>query len=101
METGGTDDPAGAIGLGDDDRPSEPRLRARIHLEVRDPELEEVVELVGQVRRDGRPDLCRGRVEVAGQEMEHERHRHRHQLDSGRTDRRDVHRTMVASAVIH
>ena len=70
VEAGRADDAPGPIGPGEDDRPAQPRLGRRVDLEIGDPELEEVVELVGQVRRArsrrSRPRRCRGPGQAEG-----------------------------------
>ena len=67
VEPARPDDPARAVRLGLDDRPAEPGLRLGVDRQVGDPELEEVVERVGQVDRHDRPDLDLGGFEVARQ----------------------------------
>ena len=73
VEPARADDPARAVGLGQHDRPAEPGLRLGIDRQVRDPELQEVVERVGQVDRHDRADLVLGRLQVARNEVLHER----------------------------
>ena len=68
VEPARADDPARAVRLGQHDRPAEPGLRLGIDRQVRDPELQEVVERVGQVDRHDRADLVLGRLQVARDE---------------------------------
>ena len=68
VEPARADDPARAVRLGQHDRPAEPGLPLGIDRQVRDPELQEVVERVGQVDRHDRADLLLGRLQVARNE---------------------------------
>jgi len=52
--------------------PAEPRLRLWINGQVRDPELEEVVEGVGHLDRDDRADLGLGGGKIARDQELHE-----------------------------
>ena len=79
VEPDGPDDMATRLVLDHDGSP-EPRLGGRILGQVGDPELQELVELVRQRRRDGSPDLRRGRDEIVLLEEPHEPQAHRHEL---------------------
>ena len=99
VEADRADEPACAVRLGQDDRPTQPRLCRRIELQVDDPVLQEVVELPGQCVRDADAELLRGTVEVAGEEQDHEAQGHRDELEPGGADRRHIHPHIVAQRI--